>query len=205
MNSVQELAAELRAGGMIILMDDEQRENEGDLVMAASCVEPQHINFMIREARGLVCLTLTGERCRQLDIAPMVADNRAHLGTNFGVSIDAAEGISTGISAADRCRTIRAAVAADARPQHLVRPGHIFPIIAHPGGVLARAGHTEAACQLAALAGRGPSAVIVEIINDDGSMARRPDLQRFAARHSLKMGTIADLIRHLKTAPGQAV
>ena len=181
---------------MVILMDDEDRENEGDLVMAASAVTPEDINFMAKYGRGLICLTLTRERCRQLGLNPMVRDNSAALGTAFTVSIEAAEGVTTGISAHDRAVTIQKAVAPDARPSDLVQPGHVFPLMAQPGGVLTRAGHTEAGCDLARLAGLEPAAVIVEILNEDGTMARRPDLERFAAEHGLKIGTIADLIHY---------
>ncbi|MEM7377414.1 MAG: 3,4-dihydroxy-2-butanone-4-phosphate synthase [Pseudomonadota bacterium] len=181
---------------MVILMDDENRENEGDLVMPAESVTADDINFMARFGRGLICLTLTQERCRQLRLPLMVGENGAAFSTNFTLSIEAAEGVTTGISAADRAHTIQAAVAADARPEDIVQPGHIFPIMARPGGVLARAGHTEAGCDLARLAGFEPAATIVEILNEDGSMARRPDLERFAAEHDLKIGTIDDLIRY---------
>ena len=181
---------------MVIIMDDEDRENEGDLVMAATWVRPEDINFMARYGRGLICLTLTPARCKQLNLPLMVRDNNEKHGTNFTLSIEAAKGVSTGISAADRAMTVRAAVAPDARPEDLVRPGHIFPLMAQPGGVLIRAGHTEAGCDLARLAGFEPAAVIVEVLNEDGSMARRPDLERFAAEHGLKIGTIADLIKY---------
>ena len=193
---VSEIVAELRAGRMVILVDEEDRENEGDLVLAAEHVTPEAINFMARFGRGLICLTLTRERCERLQLPPMVARNGTKMGTAFTVSIEAAEGVTTGISAADRARTVQAAVAPDARPADLVQPGHIFPLQAVDGGVLLRAGHTEAGCDLAALAGCAPAAVICEIMNDDGSMARLPDLQRFAAVHGLKIGTIADLIEH---------
>jgi 3,4-dihydroxy 2-butanone 4-phosphate synthase/GTP cyclohydrolase II len=181
---------------MVILVDEEDRENEGDLVLAAEFVTPEAINFMARHARGLVCLTLTEERCRALGLAPMVAQNRSNTGTNFTVSIEAAEGVTTGISAPDRAHTIRTAVRGDVRPEDLRQPGHIFPLMAQPGGVLTRAGHTEAGCDLARLAGFEPAAVIVEILNEDGTMARRRDLERFARLHGLKIGTIADLIRY---------
>ncbi len=193
---VDELLEDLRAGRMIILMDDEDRENEGDLVMAAECVRPEDINFMARYARGLICLTLTPERCQQLNLPLMVDRNGSSHGTNFTVSIEAAEGVSTGISAADRAHTVRVAVARHAGPRDIVMPGHIFPLMAQPGGVLVRAGHTEAGCDLMTLAGMEPAAVIVEVMNEDGSMARRPDLEGFAAEHGLKMGTIADLIHY---------
>src|SRR5690554_3547634 len=181
---------------MVILMDDEDRENEGDLILAAECVTPAAINFMARYGRGLICLTLTEERCKQLRLPLMVDQNNSPYATNFTVSIEAAEGVTTGISAADRARTVQAAVAPNAQPADLVMPGHIFPLKAKPGGVLNRAGHTEAGCDLARLAGFEPAAVIVEILNEDGSMARRPDLEKFAAEHGIKMGTIADLIEY---------
>jgi 3,4-dihydroxy 2-butanone 4-phosphate synthase/GTP cyclohydrolase II len=191
-----EIVAELKAGRMVILVDEEDRENEGDLVLAAEFVTPEAINFMARHARGLVCLTLTEERCRTLGLAPMVAQNRSNTGTNFTVSIEAAEGVTTGISAADRARTVRVAIAADSQPSDLVHPGHIFPVVAQPGGVLSRAGHTEAGCDLARLAGLTPAAVICEIMKDDGTMARMPDLLEFAEVHGLRIGTITDLIHY---------
>jgi len=191
-----EIIAELRAGSIVVLVDDEDRENEGDLVLAAEHVTPESINFMARHARGLVCLTLTEERCRQLALPLMVRDNRAQMGTNFTLSIEAAEGVTTGISAHDRARTVRAAVAKDAKPSDIVQPGHIFPVMAQPGGVLVRAGHTEAGCDLSELAGLTPAAVICEIMREDGSMARLPDLMEFAAQHRLKIGTIAELIEY---------
>ncbi len=196
LNTVEELVADIRAGRMVILMDDEDRENEGDLVMAASHVRPEDINFMITHARGLVCLTLSRDRCAQLNLPLMVPRSGAAHGTNFTLSIEAAEGVSTGISAADRARTVQAAVSPMAKPADIVQPGHIFPLMAQPGGVLHRAGHTEAGCDLARLAGVEPAAVIVEIMNEDGSMARRPELERFAEKHGLKIGTIADLIHY---------
>lgn len=196
LNTVPELIEEIRQGRMVILMDDEDRENEGDLVIAAEKVRPEDINFMAMYARGLICLTLTERRCRQLGLAPMVLSNNSSHGTNFTGSIEAAEGVTTGISAADRARTVRAAVAKDAVPTDIVQPGHVFPLKAQPGGVLIRAGHTEAGCDLAQLAGLEPAAVIVEIMNDDGTMARRADLEVFAQRHNLKIGTIADLIQY---------
>jgi len=177
-------------------MDDEDRENEGDLIVAAECVRPQDINFMARYGRGLICLTLTHDRCRDLRLPLMVSDGADRHGTSFTVSIEAAEGVTTGISAHDRAHTVRTAVAHDARPEHLRQPGHVFPLMARPGGVLTRAGHTEAGCDLARLAGFEPAAVIVEILNDDGTMARRPDLERFSADHGLAIGSIADLIRY---------
>ncbi|OZI37351.1 3,4-dihydroxy-2-butanone-4-phosphate synthase [Bordetella genomosp. 10] len=193
---VTEIIAELRAGRIVILVDEEDRENEGDLVMAAEFVTPEAINFMVTHGRGLVCLTLTEERCRQLDLPLMASRNGTRFGTNFTVSIEAAEGVETGISAADRARTIRVAVARDARPADLVQPGHIFPVRAVPGGVLMRAGHTEAGCDLTAMAGLTPAAVICEILKPDGTMARLPDLVTFAREHGLKIGTIADLIQY---------
>ena len=193
---IEELIEEIRAGRMVVIVDDEDRENEGDLIMAASLVRPADINFMVTHARGLVCLALTPERCTRLQLPLMVSDNRSPYQTNFTVSIEAAEGVSTGISAHDRARTIQAAVRAVAQPQDLTQPGHIFPLMAQPGGVLTRTGHTEAASDLARLAGLEPAGVLVEILKDDGSMARRPDLESFAAQHGLKMGSIEDLIRH---------
>lgn len=196
LNSVEELIEDIRRGKMVVLMDDEDRENEGDLVMAASLVRAEDINFMASKARGLICLTLTPQRCEQLNLPLMVDNNQAAHSTNFTVSIEAREGVTTGISAADRAHTTRVAVARDAKPQHIVQPGHVFPLMAQPGGVLNRAGHTEAGCDLARLAGFEPAAVIVEIMNDDGTMARRPDLEKFAEVHDLKIGTIADLIHY---------
>ena len=195
-SAVAEIVAEVKAGRMVVLVDAEDRENEGDLVIAAEHATPQAINFMARYGRGLVCLTLTQKRCEQLDLPLMATRNRSHGATNFTVSIDASTGISAGISAADRATTIRAAIHTDARPSDLVRPGHVFPLMARSGGVLERAGHTEAACDLALLAGTTPAAVICEIMKDDGNMARLPDLLDFAAMHSLKIGTIADLIAY---------
>jgi len=195
-SSTPEIIAEIQSGRMVILVDEEERENEGDLVIAAEFVAPEAINFMARYGRGLICLTLTEERCRQLNLPLMVSQNRSQLGTNFTVSIEAAQGVTTGISAADRARTIRAAVHKEARPEDLVQPGHIFPLMAQNGGVLVRAGHTEAGCDLAALAGLMPAAVICEVLRDDGEMARLPDLLDFAQMHSLKVGTIADLIHY---------
>ena len=177
-------------------MDDEDRENEGDIIMAAEMVKPEHINFMARYACGLICMPMTRERCEQLNLPLMVRDNGSGFGTKFTLSIEATEGVTTGISAADRARTVQAAVAPNAKPSDIVQPGHIFPLMAEPGGVLRRAGHTEAACDLAALAGFDPSGVICEIMNDDGSMARRPELEVFAKTHGIKMGTIADLIHY---------
>lgn len=196
LNTIDEILADLRQGRMAIIMDDEDRENEGDLLIAASLVRPEDINFMARYGRGLVCLTLTRERCQQLRLPLMVQDNATPYSTNFTVSIEAAQGVTTGISAYDRAHTIRTAVRPDARPEDLVQPGHIFPLMAQAGGVLTRAGHTEAGCDLTRLAGLEPAAVIVEILNEDGGMARRPDLERFAEQHGLKIGTIAALIRY---------
>ena len=194
--TIPEALAELRQGRMIILVDDEDRENEGDLTMAAEFVTPEAINFMAKHARGLVCLTLTQERCDQLGLAPMTRDNRSSFNTAFTTSIEAATGVTTGISAFDRARTIQVAVARDAKPDDIVQPGHIFPITAKQGGVLRRAGHTEAGCDLTALAGLTPASVICEIMNEDGSMARLPQLLEFADRHHIKIGTIADLISY---------
>jgi len=193
---VTEIIAELRAGRIVILVDEEDRENEGDLVMAAEFVTPEAINFMVTHGRGLVCLPLTRERAADLGLAPMVQANTAQFQTNFTVSIEAAEGVTTGISAYDRAHTIRTAVKPDAKPADLHQPGHIFPLIAQPGGVLTRAGHTEAGVDLAMLAGLEPAGVLVEILNPDGSMARRPELEVFAREHGLKMGSIADLIAY---------
>ncbi|MGZ8156417.1 MAG: bifunctional 3,4-dihydroxy-2-butanone-4-phosphate synthase/GTP cyclohydrolase II [Burkholderiales bacterium] len=193
---VADIVAELKAGRMVVLVDEEDRENEGDLLMAAEFATADAINFMARYGRGLICLTLTESRCRQLNLPLMVSNNRSPLGTNFTLSIEAAEGVTTGISAADRARTVRAAIRADASPQDVVQPGHIFPLMAQEGGVLVRAGHTEAGCDLARLAGLMPAAVICEILKDDGEMARLPDLVEFAARHQLKIGTITDLIQY---------
>jgi len=193
---VQDIVEEIRAGRMVILVDEEDRENEGDLVLAADHVTPETINFMARFGRGLICLTLTRERCERLRLPPMATRNGAKHSTAFTVSIEAAEGVTTGISAADRARTVQAAVAAHAQADDLVQPGHIFPLQAVDGGVLMRAGHTEAGCDLAAMAGCSPAAVICEIMKDDGTMARLPDLQLFAAEHGIKIGTIADLIEH---------
>jgi 3,4-dihydroxy 2-butanone 4-phosphate synthase/GTP cyclohydrolase II len=196
LNNIEEIIGDIRAGRMVILMDDEDRENEGDLVMAATHVRPEDINFMASHGRGLICLTLTRQRCEQLALPLMVQSNLSPHATNFTLSIEAASGVTTGISAADRARTIQVAVAADAVPRDIVQPGHIFPLMAQPGGVLTRAGHTEAGCDLARLAGLEPAAVIVEILKEDGSMARRPDLEVYARQHGLKIGTIEDLIRY---------
>ena len=195
-SSVDTLIDEIRAGRMIVLLDDEDRENEGDLVMAAQHVTPEAVNFMAKHARGLICMPTTVGRARHLRLQPMATSNRSKHHTNFTVSIEAAEGVTTGISAADRARTIRVAVSPGASPDDLVTPGHVFPLVAEPGGVLSRAGHTEASCDLARLAGCEPAAVIVEIMNEDGTMARLPDLEKFAAEHGLKLGTIADLVHY---------
>ncbi len=208
LNSTEEIIEDIRQGRMVVLMDDEDRENEGDLIMAADRVRPDDINFMARYGRGLICLTLTRARCEQLNLPLMVSGNSDLHGTNFTISIEAAAGVTTGISAADRAVTVQAATAANATPEDIVMPGHIFPLMAQPGGVLTRAGHTEAGCDLARLAGLEPAAVIVEILNEDGTMARRPDLEQFAATHGLKLGTVADLIehriRHEKTVVAEA-
>ena len=195
-DDVEAIVAAVRAGEMVVMLDDEDRENEGDLVMAAAKVDSDDINFMAHNGRGLICLTLTRARCEQLRLPLMVSQTDERQSTNFTVSIEAAEGVTTGISAHDRARTIRAAVAPDARPEDLRQPGHIFPLMAQPGGVLTRAGHTEAGCDLARLAGLEPAAVIVEILNRDGSMARRDDLLDFAREHKLRIGTIAALIQY---------
>ena len=194
--STEEIIADLRAGKMVILVDEEDRENEGDLVLAADHVTAEAVNFMAKHGRGLICLTLTRERCQQLNLPLMVRDNGTSMGTNFTVSIEAATGVTTGISAADRALTIKTAVAPHAKPSDLVQPGHIFPLMAQPGGVLIRSGHTEAGCDLAAMAGCSPTSVICEIMKDDGSMARLPDLLEFAKEHQLKIGSIADLIQY---------
>ena len=194
--STEEIIADLRAGKMVVLVDEEDRENEGDLVLAADHVTAEAVNFMAKHGRGLICLTLTRERCQQLNLPLMVRDNGTAMGTNFTVSIEAASGVTTGISAADRALTIKAAVAPNAKPSDLVQPGHVFPLMAQPGGVLIRSGHTEAGCDLAAMAGCSPTSVICEIMKDDGSMARLPDLLEFAKEHQLKIGSIADLIKY---------
>ncbi len=196
LNTAEELIEDIRAGKMVILMDDEDRENEGDIIIASECVTAEHINFMARFARGLICMPMTRERCELLRLPLMAPRNGSGFGTKFTVSIEAAEGVTTGISAADRARTVQAAVAKSAVADDIVSPGHIFPLMAQPGGVLARAGHTEAACDLARMAGFEPSGVICEIMNDDGTMARRPELEKFAEEHGLKIGTIADLIHY---------
>jgi len=196
LNTTEEIIEDLKQGKMVIIMDDEDRENEGDLVMASEKITPEAINFMARYGRGLICMTMTKEHCQRLRLPLMVNSNDQVQSTNFTVSIEAAEGVTTGISAADRATTVLAAMKPDARPTDIVQPGHIFPLMAQPGGVLVRAGHTEAGCDLARLAELSPSSVIVEILNDDGTMARRPDLEVFAKEHDLKIGTIADLIHY---------
>ena len=193
---IEEIIDDIRNGRMVIMVDYENLENEGDLLMDAELVRPEDINYMATHGRVLICLTLSRERCAQLRLPLMVNDTDMHHATNFTVSIEAAEGITTGISAHDRARTVQAAVAAGARPEDLSQPGHVFPVMAQPGGVLTRAGHTEAGCDLVRLAGLEAAAVIVEILNEDGTMARRPDLERFAVSHNIKIGTIADLIRY---------
>ena len=196
LNTIEEIIEDIRQGKMVILMDDEDRENEGDLIMAAEKVTAQDINFMATHARGLICLPMSGKMCDHLGLPPMVQSNGASHGTPFTVSIEAAEGVTTGISAADRALTIQVAVNPNSQAEDIVQPGHIFPLRAQPGGVLSRAGHTEAGCDLARIAGFRPAAAIVEIMNADGTMARRPDLEKFAEQHGLKIGTIADLIHY---------
>ena len=195
-SDIEDIISDIRDGKMVIMVDDESRENEGDLIMAAEKIRPKDINYMARYGRGLICLTLTRERCAQLRLPLMVEETDQRYSTNFTISIEAVEGITTGISAHDRAKTIQAAVAPNAKPENLSQPGHIFPIMAQPGGVLTRAGHTEAGCDLARLAGCEPAATIVEILNDDGSMARRSDLENFSRKRNIKIGTIADLIRY---------
>jgi 3,4-dihydroxy 2-butanone 4-phosphate synthase/GTP cyclohydrolase II len=195
-SDIEDIIADIADGKMVIMVDDENRENEGDLIMAAGKVRAEDINYMATHGRGLICLTMSRDRCKQLRLPLMVSETDQRHATNFTISIEAAEGITTGISAHDRAKTIQAAVAADARPEDLRQPGHIFPVMAQPGGVLTRAGHTEAGCDLARLAGLEPAAAIVEILNEDGTMARRPDLEKFASKHGIRIGTIADLIRY---------
>lgn len=195
-SDIEDIITDIQAGKMVIMVDDENRENEGDLIMAAERVRPEDINYMATHGRGLICLTLTRERCAQLRLPLMVTETDQRHTTNFTLSIEAAEGITTGISAHDRAATVQTAVAPDARPDDLNQPGHIFPVMAQPGGVLTRAGHTEAGCDLARLAGLEPAAVIVEVLKEDGSMARRPDLEKFARSNEVRIGTIADLIRY---------
>ena len=196
LNSTAEILDDFRQGKMVLILDDEDRENEGDLIIAADVVTPEHITFFAREACGLICLTITEQRAQQLKLPLMVDQNSSQHETNFTVSIEAAEGITTGISAPDRAKTVRSAVAKNARPEDIVMPGHIFPLIAKRGGVLSRAGHTEAGCDLARMAGYEPAAVIVEVMNQDGTMAKRPDLEQFAQKHGIRIGTIADLIEY---------
>ena len=196
MNNIEDIINDLKKGKMVILVDDEDRENEGDLLLAADHVTPEFINFMAKYGRGLICLTLTEDKAKKLKLPLMVEDNQGKLGTNFTVSIDASSGISTGISAADRAKTIMSAILPESDHTFINRPGHVFPLIAHSGGVLYRAGHTEAGCDLAALAGATPASVICEILNDDGTMARLPDLIKFSKKHNIKIGTIADLIEY---------
>jgi 3,4-dihydroxy 2-butanone 4-phosphate synthase/GTP cyclohydrolase II len=196
LNSVEEIIQDIRLGKMVVLMDDEDRENEGDVIMAAEAVTPEHINFMVRHARGLICMPMNRERSDRLGLKLMVERNGSGFGTKFTTSIEAATGVTTGISAADRARTVQAAAARNATADDIVQPGHIFPLIAEQGGVLVRAGHTEAACDLARLGGFEATGVICEVLNEDGTMARRPDLEKFAAEHNLKIGTIADLIHY---------
>src|SRR5687767_7997270 len=196
LSPVTEIVAEIRAGNIVVLVDDEDRENEGDLVFAADFVTPEKINFLARHGRGLICMPLTQAHAQRLGLRPMVEHNRSRHGTNFTVSIEASEGIATGISAHDRALTIKVAASENARPEDIVQPGHVFPLVAQPGGVLVRAGHTEACCDLARLAGLTPAAVLCEIMREDGTMARLPDLMEFAAEHGLKIGTIADLIEY---------
>ena len=195
LNSIEEIIQDVRDGKMVIMVDDEDRENEGDFLLASSHITAEDINFMATHGRGLICMTMTEDRCRQLKLPLMVQDTRFTHGTNFTVSIEAAEGVTTGISAADRAKTVQAAIKSDAVPSDIVQPGHIFPLMAQSGGVLTRAGHTETGCDLAQLAGLEPSSVIVEILKEDGTMARRPDLEVIAEKHGIKIGTIADLIR----------
>ena len=195
-SSIEEILEDLRYGAMVIVVDDESRENEGDLQMVAEKVTPEHINFMAQYARGLICLSLTQSRCESLKLPLMVPDTDNDFSPNFTVSIEAAEGVTTGISVDDRARTIKVATAADAKPEHLKKPGHIFPLMSKPGGVLTRAGHTEAGCDLTRLAGFTPAAVTVEILNKDGAVANRSELVAFANKHQIKMTTIADLIRY---------
>jgi 3,4-dihydroxy 2-butanone 4-phosphate synthase/GTP cyclohydrolase II len=196
LSPITEIIADMTAGRLAVLVDEEDRENEGDLIFAADFVTPEKINFMAIHGRGLICMPITAEHAARLNLAPMVAQNRSVHGTNFTVSIEAAQGVTTGISAADRAHTIRVAAAADAKASDIVQPGHVFPLIAQAGGVLARAGHTEACCDLAKLAGLTPNAVLCEIMNPDGTMARLPDLERFAAQHALRIGAISDLIQY---------
>ncbi|RUM51788.1 MAG: 3,4-dihydroxy-2-butanone-4-phosphate synthase [Marinomonas sp.] len=205
LNTIEEIIEDILLGKMVILMDDEDRENEGDLMVAAEKVTPEIINFMVLKGRGLLCQTLTETMARQLGLTAMVAHNTEQFGTNFTISIEAAEGVTTGISVFDRARTIQVAAAPQSTPMDIVSPGHVFPIVAKKGGVLERNGHTEAGCDLAQLAGLAPSCGIIEILNEDGSMARRPDLEVFAKLHGLKIGTIADLIEYRRSLLNQKV
>ncbi len=207
LNTIEELIADIRQGRMIILMDDEDRENEGDLILAAEHCTAENINFMARYGRGLICMPMMRARCELLNLPLMVKNNASGFGTKFTVSIEAATGVTTGISAADRACTVLAAAAKNARASDVVQPGHMFPLMAEDGGVLARTGHTEAACDLAYLAGCEPTGVICEVMNDDGTMARRPDLEKFALLHGMKIGTIADLVRYrlAQQVDGEAV
>lgn len=202
LNDIEGIIADIAAGKMVILVDDEDRENEGDILIAAEKITPDLVNFMAMHGRGLICLTMTEQRAQQLNLSPMVRNNTEAFGTNFTVSIEAAEGVTTGISASDRATTIKAAIDSSATPSSIVSPGHIFPIVAKEGGVLVRAGHTEAGCDLARLAGLEPSCVIVEVLNEDGTMARRPQLEEFAKKHDIKLGTIADLIKYRLATEG---
>lgn len=196
LSTIPELLDDYRQGKMVIITDDEDRENEGDLLIAAEKIESHHINFMATNARGLICLTLTPERCEQLGLPLMVGTNASRFSTNFTLSIEASTGVTTGISASDRATTVRAAIKPNARPDDIISPGHIFPVMAQPGGVLTRAGHTEAGVDLARLAGFEPASVICEILNRDGNMARQSDLSAFAEQHNLKMSSVAELIRY---------
>ena len=195
-NSIEEILEDFRQGKMVLIMDDEDRENEGDLIIAADSISAEHVTFFARNACGLICLTLSEERAKQLQLPLMVEKNGSSHSTNFTVSIEAAKGITTGISASDRAQTIKVAVQKNARPEDLVQPGHIFPLISQPGGVLTRAGHTEAGTDLARLSGHEPASVIVEVMNEDGTMAKRPELESFAEKHNIRIGTIADLIQY---------
>ena len=201
-SNILEIIDDIKSGKMVIIVDDESRENEGDLVCAADLVTPEIINFMASKGKGLICLPMSKKLCDKYNLQMMTNNNRAANKTAFTVSIEAAEGITTGISAADRARTVQAAIARDAQASDLVQPGHIFPIMARAGGVLEREGHTEAGCDLARLAGHAPSSVIIEILNPDGTMARRSDLERFAAQHQLKIGTVADLVAYRSAQEG---
>ena len=196
LSAIEEIIEDIRLGKMVILMDDENRENEGDIIVSADKITPEIVNFMVTEARGLLCLTMTEQMAQQLELPLMVKNNTEQFGTNFTVSIEAAKGVTTGISVHDRAVTIKTAVSASSTPKDVVSPGHVFPVVAREGGVLVRPGHTEAGCDLAALAGLTPSCAIIEVLNTDGTMARRPDLEVFAKKHKIKLGTIADLIAY---------